>query len=263
MRDIRERQSDPELALAAAAAGVAVLRRLYQQPVDRYDKSTVDFATQADLEAEDAVRTVVSGARPDDSFVGEEGGETTREGAVRRWLVDPLCGTLNYAAGTPLAALNIALVTAEGVAAAVSADPISEEFFWADDQAAHVRRAGIDASIRPSAQSRLVDINCDGQSARIGSLLIADPDLREHFGPRVLSTTLALAWVADGRRAGYVTDGNLEDSVHFTAGVALCRAAGCVVTDLAGGPLYSRPGLVAAADVATSELLLHVVARHR
>ncbi|MFD2356134.1 inositol monophosphatase family protein [Nonomuraea ferruginea] len=52
--------------------------------------------------------------------------------------------------------------------------------------------------------------------------------------PRVVSTTLAVAWVAAMRRAAYVTDGHLQDSVHFAAGIALCRAAGCVVTDLHG-----------------------------
>lgn len=42
-----------------------------------------------------------------------------------------------------------------------------------------------------------------------------------------------------GRRgAAYVTDGeNLSGSVHFAAGIALCRAAGCVVTGVEGAPL--------------------------
>ena len=90
---------------------------------------------------------------------------------------------------------------------------------------------------------------------------MADPELRSRYGPRVLSSTLALAWVAAGRRAGYITDGNLQASVHFTAGIAICRAAGCVVTDLAGNTIYSGPGLLAAADPATHHDLLQMVAR--
>ena len=56
--------------------------------------------------------------------------------------------------------------------------------------------------------------------------LLAHPGFIQRFRPRVVSTTLALAWVAAGKRAGYVTDGgDLTESVHFAAGIALCKAA--------------------------------------
>jgi myo-inositol-1(or 4)-monophosphatase len=77
-----------------------------------------------------------------------------------------------------------------------------------------------------------------------------------------LSTTLAVAWVAAGRRAAYVTDGNLRDSVHFTAGLALCRAVGCIVTDLRGRHLHTGPGVIAAADDETHAILLEIIGRH-
>jgi myo-inositol-1(or 4)-monophosphatase len=65
--------------------------------------------------------------------------------------------------------------------------------------------------------------------------------------------------VAAGRRAAYVSDGVLVDSVHFAAGIALCQAAGCVVTDLAGQPLPTGRGLIAAADEPTHRRLLDLV----
>ena len=77
------------------------------------------------------------------------------------------------------------------------------------------------------------------------------------------STTLALAWVARGQRLGYVTDGRHRGSVHFTAGIALCRAAGCVVTDFNGDAVHTGPGIVAAADQATHGRLLELVTKHR
>jgi myo-inositol-1(or 4)-monophosphatase len=67
---------------------------------------------------------------------------------------------------------------------------------------------------------------------RVAALHTDDGFVRR-FWPRVVSTTLAVAWVAAGRRAAYVTAGHLAESVHFAAGIALCRAAGCVVTALA------------------------------
>ncbi|MCO5993186.1 inositol monophosphatase family protein [Actinoallomurus rhizosphaericola] len=68
------------------------------------------------------------------------------------------------------------------------------------------------------------------------------------------------AWVAAGRRAAYVTDGHLRDSVHFAAGIALCQAAGCVVTGIHGQPLHTGPGgLVVAADRETHTALLDLI----
>ncbi len=56
--------------------------------------------------------------------------------------------------------------------------------------------------------------------------VLTDAEFRHVLQPRVTSTKLALAWVAAGRRADYVTTGDLRDSVHFSAGIALCQAAG-------------------------------------
>ena len=73
-------------------------------------------------------------------------------------------------------------------------------------------------------------------------------------------TTLALAWVATGQQAAYITGGDLQGSVHWTAGIALCRAAGAVVTNLAGGELHTGAhGMVAAADAETHALVLAAV----
>lgn len=257
-------QSDVELAIEAAEAGASVVRGKYGTSVGRHDKSGTDFATDADLEAEQAILGVIRSARPTDAFVGEEYGARGDPDAPRRWFVDPLCGTLNFAARTPLFSVNVALrVDGETVVAAV-ADPLSGEIFWADGPTAGVRREGSDLPISASTESRLVDVNLDPIAGGdfLGARLLTDRAFRAAFGQRVLSTTLAVAWVADGRRAAYVTEGDLRDSVHFTASLALCRAAGCVVTDLRGHPLHTGPGVIAAADDETHATLLEIVARH-
>lgn len=93
---------DVEVATAAAVAEAEVLEKWYGSPVGRHRKTGNDFATDADIEAEVAVREIVHTARPNDGFVGEELGASAP--ADRTWLVDPLCGTLNFAAQTPLMA---------------------------------------------------------------------------------------------------------------------------------------------------------------
>src|SRR5262245_59312359 len=78
--------------------------------------------------------------------------------------------------------------------------------------------------------------------------LAADEAFGARFRPRGVSSATALAWVANGQRAAYITDGDVRESVHFAAGLALCEAAGCTVTDLRGyAPGSNATGLVAAA----------------
>ncbi|MGW3209824.1 inositol monophosphatase family protein [Streptomyces sp. NPDC001135] len=257
-------ESDARLAVAAAQAGAAVVRDLYGGRLARYDKSAGDFATEADLAAERAVLDVLRAARPDDAVTGEESGRAGAADAPRRWLVDPLCGTLNYAVRTMLVGVNVALREGDRVTAAATADPFSGEVFWTDGEAARVRRDGADEPLTPSAGSALVDVNLDPPFPNAPGFqavrLLADPGFAERFRPRVISSTLAVAWVADGRRAAYVTDGDLRDSVHFAAGIALCRAAGCIVTGLHGEPvLTGAGGLIAAADPETHAALLDLV----
>jgi myo-inositol-1(or 4)-monophosphatase len=258
------RGTDAEVAVAAAGAGARVVRSSYGGRLTRVDKGPNDFATSADLEAEAAILAVLRASRPEDAVLGEESGRSGPVGE-RTWLVDPLCGTLNYAATTPLVAVNVALRAGDAVRVAAVADPLAGELFWTDGEVARLRRDGDERPMAASPDSRLVDVNVDtahpGPRGFRPAQLIGDAPFRERFGPRVLSTTLALAWVAAGRRAGYVTDGDMRDSVHFAAGIALCQAAGCVVTDLYGGPVgRDATGLVAAADADTHAALLACIA---
>ena len=214
-----------------------------------------DFATEADLEAERAILGVIRAGRPDDAVIGEEYGASGQ--AERTWLVDPLCGTLNFAAQNPMFSVNVALRSPDGDVAAV-AQPLSGEIFWTDGTAVFIRRDGVDTSVVPSATSRMVDIDIDAPNGAhfLGAQLLTDEKLREAFALRVFSTTLALAWVAVGRQAGYITDGSLRDSVHYTAGIILCRAAGATITDFHGDPLHTASGLIVAATPEAHQRLL-------
>ncbi|MFF6914223.1 inositol monophosphatase family protein [Streptomyces sp. NPDC012466] len=253
---------DAAVAIAGARAGADVVRTMYGRRLNRIDKGAGDFATAADVEAEKAILGVIRAARPEDAVLGEEGGQQGAAGAVRQWLVDPLCGTLNYAVGNMLVAVNVAL--RDGAAAV--ADPFSGEVFFTDGETAWVRHGGADdALLTPSSAARLVDVNLDPPFPSAPGFrtvdLLAHPGFVRSFRPRVVSTTLALAWVAAGRRAAYVTDGgDLSRSVHFAAGIALCRAAGCVVTGIDGAPVgEAGRGLVVAADDETHGLLMSMM----
>src|SRR5688572_5384191 len=207
---------------------------------------------------------MLSEHRPQDAIVGEELGASGD--SSRRWLVDPICGTLNFAAGVPLFAVNVALDVNGVTTAAAVVDPAAEQAFSTDGIKVWHRAdaAGPSASDRPVApdsSSRLVTVNLESRyPGSIGTELLFDETFRARFSPRCLSTTLALSWVATGQQAAYITGGDLRSSVHWATGIALCRAAGAVVTNLAGAELHTgEHGMVAAADAETHAFVLAVL----
>jgi myo-inositol-1(or 4)-monophosphatase len=156
--------------------------------------------------------------------------------------------------------VNVAVRAGGRVLAAASADPISGEVFWTDGSAARLRRDGADTHVAPDPVSLLVDVDLDHPRGGDALHLLADATFRRDFSPRVGSSTLAMTWLAAGRRAAYVHEGDLRDNVHFAAPIAIAEAAGCVVTGIHGQPLHTAPhGLLAAADAATHARLLALV----
>lgn len=214
--------SDAEVAIMAVRAGANVIVRDYGASQPRLAKSAHDFATQTDIDAEGAIVRVLEIQRPRDAFTGEERGNSGAAGAGRCWLIDPLCGTLNFAATTPLMAVNVALLDDGVSGAAASIDPIADELFWTDGSASYLRAGSEDRLLVPSPASGLVEINCDGPLDRpfIGGQLVHDPQIRAVFGLRVISSTLGVAWVAAGRRVAYISDGMFRGNLHFAAGIA-------------------------------------------
>ena len=84
------------------------------------------------------------------------------------------------------------------------ADPFTGEVFHTDGERARLQYAGGDTPLVPTPESRLVDVNLDPPFPSAPGFraveLLADPAFAEKFRPRVLSTTLALAWVAAAGR---------------------------------------------------------------
>ncbi|HEX5578711.1 MAG TPA: inositol monophosphatase family protein [Candidatus Limnocylindria bacterium] len=256
--------TDPDVARAAAEAGAAVVRARFGGEHERYAKGGLDFATDVDIEAERAIIEVLQRLRPQDHVIGEEIGHVPGDVEGRTWLVDPLCGTANFAAGVQAVAVNVALPAAAVAAVAI---PFSQEVIVVGPNGARMHAADGESPLSPSGHSRIIDFDLDQRPTLPGFQpldLMADAEFRSTFQPRVTSTSLALTWVAIGRRAGYVTDGQLADNVHFAAGVTVCLAAGCVVSDLHGRPVTpgaAASGMIAAADEQTQARLLALVRR--
>jgi myo-inositol-1(or 4)-monophosphatase len=241
---------DLELAERAARAAGEVLMRYYGRAPEGLASKTsaTDPVSDADREAERVIRELLSAERPDDGLVGEEGSRIEGEHS-RRWIVDPLDGTVNFLYGLRAWGVSIALEDEEGLAVGVVFNPVSGECFAAE------RGKGATMSGRPihvtdcrSLDRAMVATGFSYESKHraeqaklLVELLPRIRDLR-----RAGAAALDLAYVATGRVDAYYERGLKR--WDEAAGLLLVREAGGVTAELHGEP----HGVVAAA---TPELL--------
>ncbi len=104
-------------------------------------KSTQDFVTIADKQAEDTIKSALKQAFPEDGFIGEETGGTAGQGGT--WVVDPIDGTSNYLRGLRHWGVSIAYVHGGMTVLGVIHDSPTDRIYaarigggaWRDDQA--------------------------------------------------------------------------------------------------------------------------------
>jgi myo-inositol-1(or 4)-monophosphatase len=237
--------ADLELAERMTRAAGDVLREYYgRKPEGLGSKSsTTDLVSDADREAERAIRELLKAERPDDGLLAEEGSHAEARSG-RRWIVDPLDGTINFLYGFPAWAVSIALEDADGLALGVIHSPLQEETFTA------VRGEGA----RLDGRVLAVNDRRELAGALVATGFSYEPDRRAEQAevvrellPRVRdirragAAALDLAWLAAGRVDAFYERG--LKAWDRAAGDLLVREAGGVSGSLAGEP----PGMIAAA----------------
>ncbi|WP_280694954.1 inositol monophosphatase family protein [Kitasatospora sp. GAS204B] len=120
------------LALEAAQQAGALLRdgRPADLGVAATKSSPVDVVTEMDLASEKLIVELITGRRPQDGYLGEEGTERAGGSGVR-WVVDPLDGTVNYLYGLPNWAVSVAAEYHGEVVVGVVHAPARGELFQA------------------------------------------------------------------------------------------------------------------------------------
>jgi myo-inositol-1(or 4)-monophosphatase len=235
---------------AARAAGAILVERFgSERALDRTKSSPTDLVSEADLLAEKAIRDVLAERAPDDAIVGEEGTDTPGT-TGRRWLVDPLDGTVNFVFGIPQWAVSVAC---EGVAGVVF-DPCHDELFVAVDGQATLNGRPLHASQRADLASALVATGFGyeaqvraRQADVVARLLPLVRDIR-----RAGSAALDMAWTAAGRLDAFYERG--VKPWDIAAGVLLCIAVGLEVRTLEPRDGLPR-GVVAAPQALIGDLI--------
>ena len=218
-----------------------------------------DFATDVDLALERQIVAELEAATGIGVHGEEFGGADLDAPLV--WVVDPIDGTFNYAAGSPMASILLALLRDGEPVAGLTWLPFTGQRYTAVDGGPLLRDDVPRPSLSPSPLTECVvgvgSFNVVGRGRYPGRWRLAA------FAE--LSTVCSKIRMhgSIGVDMAYVADGILGAAIHFggqvwdhAAGVALVRAAGGVVTDLSGEPWTPETrGILAAAPDTHAEML--------
>ena len=224
-----------EVARRAAAQAAGILAERAGAGEVR-EKARADLVTAVDEASERAIAERIRAAFPDDAIVAEEFSAAVRSSG-RRWIVDPLDGTVNYVHGHPFACVSIAFADESGPAVGVVHAPFLGEVFHA------VRGRGAYLNDRPIRVSEVPDASgalfATGFPFKPGKgdpheyfRLVAEVLLAGHGVRRDGAAALDLAMVAAGRVDAF-----------FEIGLSPWdMAAGLLLVQEAGGRVSGWPG---------------------
>ncbi|MGW6275900.1 inositol monophosphatase family protein [Kribbella sp. NPDC055071] len=228
-----------ELAVdvATEAAAMIVERRRGTITVADTKSTVTDIVTAVDRESEELIRARVLKARPDDSFLGEEGDDVIGTSGVR-WVVDPIDGTVNYLYDIPTYAVSVAVEVDGETVAGVVVDAPKGEVFTA------TRGGGAFSNGSPIRVSGCAELS----KALVGTGFGYDPARRKIQAEVVQKL---IAEVRDIRRIGvgaidlcYVACGRLDavferglNPWDYGAGALIATEAGATVGGLNGAPV--------------------------
>ena len=213
-----------------------------------------DFATEVDLAIERQVVAALVAATGIEAHGEEFGGAAVDSPWV--WVLDPIDGTFNYAAGSPMASILLALLHDGDPVAGLTWLPFMNERYAAVS-GGPVLKNGVPQP--PLAHGELTEsiigvgtFNADSRGRFPGRYRLAVLEELSRVSSRMRmhgATGIDLAYVADRVLGGSISFG--DHVWDHAAGVALVRAAGGIVTNLAGEQWTpeSRSALAAAPGV--------------
>jgi len=242
---------------AARAAGRLLHAELSGSHRVQFKGPRTNLVTEMDERAEELIVGRIAAMFPDDTILAEERGAAPGRSG-RRWIVDPLDGTTNYAHGVPIFSVSIALEVAGRIELGVAFDPSLDELYVAergqgatvnDRRLAVSATATLDESLLTTGFPYNIRETRDTNLGEYAAFAVRCRGVR-----RLGSAVLDLAWVASGRLDGFweLRLGPWD----VAAGSLFVEEAGGRVTNLVGGALeLDTPAVVASNGRIHDEML--------
>jgi histidinol phosphatase-like enzyme (inositol monophosphatase family) len=206
-----------------------------------------DPVTEADREAEQAIRRAIRSEFPDDGILGEEHGLENPESA-RRWIIDPIDGTRSFISGIPLWGTLIGLTVDGDAVAGMMSQPFTREIFYTEASQSFYDGPGGQRRLSTRGTTELPAATlCTTTPA-----LFAGP-AAEAYAQLEKSVRLA-RYGTDCYGYAMVAAGNIDLVVEtglqpydIVALIPIIEMAGGVITAWDGGPAENGGAIVAAA----------------
>jgi myo-inositol-1(or 4)-monophosphatase len=249
------------VAIEAALAGGEVLQSYYGKQLDiSYKGGDLDLVTTADTKSEETILSILEKRLPAVAILAEEGGESGGS-EERRFLVDPLDGTTNFAHGYPHFAVSIGYEHEGQIQVGVVYDPLREELFVAErGEGALLNGKKIHVSnSRDLVRALLItgfpyDLKDDVAAAlRFFNRFMAVARAIRRDG----SAALNLCYVGTGRCDGYWEE--KLNAWDIAAGSLIVSEASGEVTNLKGEAFNCFEGAVLATNGLLHEAMLDVL----
>lgn len=249
-----------DLARAAGEVTLPFFRGVYEE-ADKGGPGAFDPVTQADKDAEAAIRRLIGERYPHHGVIGEEYGED-RPDAEFVWVLDPIDGTRAFIAGLPLWTTLIALRHAGKPVVGGIAQPYLDELYLGGPSGAVLQARG---ETRPLKTRRIERLN-DAVIATTDPMLFTGAELGAWTQVRAAARlarlgcdAYAYAMLAAGRM-DLVAESQLK-VWDWSALVPVIEAAGGEVTNWRGEAPDGTGQILAVGDVRIREQALVTLRR--
>jgi myo-inositol-1(or 4)-monophosphatase len=205
--------------------------------------AATNLVTNADRDIEEFIKSRIHRKFPDDSILAEES-PVENKTSGRKWIIDPVDGTTNFAHGLPIFCISIGVEENGILTAGAVYNPVTAELFFARrGKGATLNGRKIHVSAARSLRRSLLvtGFPYDVHTRPERSLPFFNVMIQHAQGVRRLgSAAIDLCYVAMGRFDGFF-------EVHLnawdtSAGVLILREAGGIVTNFEGDEfsIYGR-----------------------
>lgn len=241
-------------SLVKQAAVEEILPRFLN--VSAEEKTDGSLLTAADLGCQQSLSQSLQQYWPDIPLLGEEMTPERQESLLSNsdtglWILDPLDGTANFAAGFPLFSISLGLVKSGRVVLGVVYDPVREECFSAEaGRGAWLNGTPLQLSNRQqSLNDSIALVDFKRLQPELAMALVSKPPFRSQRS--IGSVALDWCWLAAGRAQIYHHGG--QSLWDYAAGRLIFSEAGgrCLMPESAI-TLLKQPALAAVSE----ELLL-------
>ena len=248
-----------QLADAAKGPTLAYFRTL-GLAVDNKQKIGWDPVTEADRQAEIAMRDVLARRRPDDGILGEEFAPVPGTSGLV-WVLDPVDGTRSYVCGSPVWGTLVAVADADGPIFGIVDQPYIGERFEGGFGEAHFHWRDGSRRLSTASTKLLEEAALFTTLPEVGSNAERESFLRLAARTRLVRYGLdcyAYALLAAGH-IDLVVEAGLKP-YDINAPIALIEAAGGCATSWSGGPAHGGGTLLAAANAELHSAAMEMLA---